>query len=109
RVRNTGYGVGLGGGARGVRLEDAGAVGIITSRPKNAWGTIEVFETQNVKAPAVGLSCEEYGLTENNQHPTVRMMLDGEIGGEVPVFNTIATVKGSTKPDEYIVLSAHFD
>src|SRR6185436_14676151 len=33
RVRSAGYGVGLGGGALGVRLEDAGAVGIITSRP----------------------------------------------------------------------------
>lgn len=113
RIRGTGYGMALGGGMLGVRLEDAGAAGIITSRPKNAWGTIEVFETLNLKAPAIGLSCEDYGLvyrlTENNQSPTIRMSLDAEILGEQPVFNTIATVKGSTQPDEYIVLSAHFD
>lgn len=113
RIRGTGRSMALGGGMLGVRLEDAGAAGIITSRPKNAWGTIEVFETLNLKAPAIGLSCEDYGLvfrlTENNQAPTLRLNLDAEILGEQPVFNTIATMKGTTKPDEYIVLSAHFD
>jgi hypothetical protein len=29
--------------------------------------------------------------------------------GEVPAFNTIGTIKGTEKPDEYVVLSAHFD
>ncbi len=113
RVRNTGYSMALGGGSLGVRLEEAGAAGIITSRPKNGWGTIEVFETYNTRTPAVGLSCEDYGLvyrlTENNQGPMVRVNLDAELLGERPVFNTIATVKGSARPDEYIVLSAHFD
>jgi Zn-dependent M28 family amino/carboxypeptidase len=27
----------------------------------------------------------------------------------VPVFNTIATIPGTEKPDEYVMLSAHFD
>ena len=26
-----------------------------------------------------------------------------------PAFNTIAMIKGSEKPDEYVMLSAHFD
>jgi Zn-dependent M28 family amino/carboxypeptidase len=29
--------------------------------------------------------------------------------GEVPTFNTIGEIKGSEKPNEYVVLSAHFD
>jgi carboxypeptidase Q len=29
--------------------------------------------------------------------------------GVVPTFNTIAEIKGSEKPNEYVMLSAHFD
>ncbi|HEU4629027.1 MAG TPA: M20/M25/M40 family metallo-hydrolase [Gemmatimonadaceae bacterium] len=112
-VRGTGYNLALGTGDLGVRMEEAGVAGVITSRPKDAWGTIEVFETYNTKAPAIALSCEDYGLvfrlTENEQHPTIRMNLDAELLGERPVFNTIATIRGSEKPDEYVLLSAHFD
>lgn len=113
RIAATGYSLALGTGSLGIRLEEAGAAGIITSRPKDAWGTIEVFETYNTKAPAVGLSCEDYGLvyrlTENNQHPTLRLNLDAELLGEQPIYNTVAMIKGSEKPEEYVVLSAHFD
>src|SRR5690606_27677665 len=56
---------------------------------------------------------EDYGLVwrlaENEQGPRLRITADAEFLGEVPVFNTIATIPGSEKPDEYIVLSAHFD
>ncbi len=112
-VRGTGYSLALGTGDLGLRLEEAGVAGMITSRPKNAWGTIEIFETYNKKAPAVALSCEDYGLvfrlTENGQNPKITMNLDAELKGEVPVFNTVAEIKGSEKPDEYVLLSAHFD
>lgn len=112
-VRGTGYSNALGTGSLGVRLEEAGVAGVITSRPKNAWGTIDVFETYNTKAPAIALSCEDYGLvfrlTENNQSPKMRINLDADVQGETPIFNTIGMLKGTEKPDEYIVLSAHFD
>ncbi len=112
-VRGTGYSVALGGGELGVRLEQAGAAGVITSRPKDAWGTIEIFETYNVKTPAIALSCEDYGLvfrlTENNQGPKLRLNLDAELLGEQPVFNTIGTLRGTEKPNEVVLLSAHFD
>jgi hypothetical protein len=88
---------GFGGGAQGA----------------GGWGVIEIFETYNTKAPAVTLDCEDYSLVyrlaENNQHPTVRLDLDATLLGEQPVFNTIATIKGTEKPDEYVMLSAHFD
>jgi hypothetical protein len=113
RIAATGYSLALGTGSLGIRMEQAGVAGFLTSRPKNGWGTIEIFETYNTKAPAIALSCEDYGLvyrlTEDNRHPQVRMNLDADLLGEQPVFNTIATIPGSSKKDEYVMLSAHFD
>ncbi len=112
-VRGTGYSLAIGTGELGLRLEQAGVAAVITSRPKDAWGTIEIFETYNLKAPAVALSCEDYGLvyrlTDNGQRPRITMNLDAQLMGEQPSFNTVAMIRGSEKPDEYVVLSAHFD
>ena len=77
------------------------------------WGTIEIFETYNTTAPAVTLECEDYGLlyrlAANHQTPTVKLDLDAQLLGEQPAFNTIGMIKGTEKPDEYVMLSAHFD
>jgi hypothetical protein len=77
------------------------------------WGVIEVFETYNTVAPAVTLTCEDYGLVyrlaETGMRPRVRLNLDATLLGEVPVFNTIGEIRGSEKPNEYVMLSAHFD
>ncbi len=112
-VRGTGYSLALGGGELAKRLEEGGAAAIISSRPKDGWGTYEVFETYTTHAPTVTLSCEDYGLvyrlTEGNDNPRIRMNLDADLHGEEPVFNTIAEIKGTEKPDEYVMLSAHFD
>jgi hypothetical protein len=112
-VRGTGLSLALGGGELAVRLEQAGAAGVISSRPTNSTGTFAVFETYTTKVPTVGLSCEDYGLvfrlTENNQHPRIRLNLDSELLGERPVSNLIGKIRGTEKPDEYVVLSAHFD
>jgi carboxypeptidase Q len=167
--RGTGYSVALGTGTLGLRLEQAGVAGMISSRPKlsgfrnpfaqpgqggpggggfgggqpaggqsargggpaasrpqptgggfgggaggsGGWGVIEVFETYNTRAPAVTLTCEDYGLlfrlAENRQRPMVRLDLDAELLGEQPAFNTIGMIRGTEKPDEYVMLSAHFD
>jgi hypothetical protein len=161
RYRGTGRTMGLGTGSLGLRLEEAGVAGMITSRNKlggfgipsgrggrgggrggrggraggdgsmrgggpapsitgpasgrgsGGWGTIEIFETYNTTAPAVTLSCEDYALVfrlaENGQKPMVRLDLDAQLLGEVPAFNTLATIRGSERPDEYVMLSAHFD
>lgn len=77
------------------------------------WGVVEVFETYNTTSPAVTLSCEDYGLVfrlaENGQKPMVRLALDAQLLGEQPAFNVIGTIRGVEKPDEYVMLSAHFD
>jgi hypothetical protein len=112
-VRGTGYSMALGGGALGLRLEKGGVAGILTSRPKDAYGTREIFETYNTRAPAISMSCEDYGLvfrlTERGDKPRLRLALDSRLLGEQPVFNTIATITGNEKPNEYVLLSAHFD
>jgi hypothetical protein len=112
-TRGTGYSLSLGGGSLSQRLDKAGVAGIITSRPKDSFGTMEIFETYSVVVPTIALSCEDYGLvyrlTENHQHPTVRLNLVGTLLGEQPVFNTIATLEGGAKKNEYVLLSSHFD
>ena len=113
RIEATGYSLALGTGSLGLRLEQAGIAGIVTSRPTNGWGTFQVFETYDTIAPAVALSCEDYGLvyrlTEDNRHPQLRMNLEAELLGEQPVANTIATIPGSKRKNEYVILSAHLD
>ena len=77
------------------------------------WGVIEIFETYNTVAPAMTLTCEDYSLVyrlaAHGQKPMVRIEADADLLGEVPAFNTIATIRGREKPDEYVILSAHFD
>jgi Zn-dependent M28 family amino/carboxypeptidase len=59
------------------------------------------------------LGCEDYGLVarlaERNQGPRLRATSTAEFTAEAPAINTIAELKGSAKPNEYVVLSAHFD
>ena len=94
-------------------LEEAGALGVLTTNWSEGWGTIRVFSggTQNV--PSAVFSCEDYGLLyrlhENAQDPVIRLDADAEFQGEVPTYNTIGRIEGSERPDEYILLSAHLD
>jgi hypothetical protein len=50
-----------------------------------------------------------YRLAEAHQGPRLRLNAQADFQGEKPVFNVIATIPGSEKPNEYIVLSAHYD
>ena len=50
----------------GMRLEKAGAAGVIVSnlasRDGRRWGTYTVFDTNNTTALGIAMSCEDYGL-----------------------------------------------
>lgn len=113
RIQATGYGTGLGTGFLGARLEQGGVAGVIASNWSRGWGVQKVFDSRTTKVPSLDLSCEDYGLlyrlADNKQGPKLRVRADAEYLGEVPVFNTIARMRGTQKPDEYVVLSAHFD
>ena len=94
-------------------LEQAGAAGVLTSLWSAGWGVTKVFQARTERVPSFDLSCEDYGLvyrlTEHGQGAVLRARADAERTGEVPVFNTIAEIRGTEKPDEYVMLSAHFD
>jgi carboxypeptidase Q len=95
------------------QLEEAGALGILESNWSNTSGTNKVFSTNTQNIPTLDLSCEDYGLVhrlaEHGMGPVVRVNAASEDLGEQPVFNTIGMIRGSELPDEYVMVSAHFD
>ncbi|HXM39271.1 MAG TPA: M20/M25/M40 family metallo-hydrolase [Gemmatimonadales bacterium] len=109
RVQRTGYA----GPALPRRLEAAGAAGAISSNWSQGWGVQKIFNTQTERAPVVDVACEDYGLlfrlAQNNQGPVVELTAESQALGERPVFNVVAEMKGSELPNEYVMLSAHFD
>ena len=96
-----------------VKLEKAGASGVIINNWSQGWGVDKVFNARTTTVPTLDLSCEDYGLVfrlaEHGQGPVLRVEAESQALGEVPVYNTIAEIRGSEKPDEYVMLSAHFD
>jgi carboxypeptidase Q len=86
---------------------------VLTSNWSKGWGTDKIFGAKTKQIPIVQLSCEDYGLVyrlaENRQGPRVRVNTKAEHRGDVPVFNAVAEIKGTEKPTEYVMLSAHFD
>lgn len=97
----------------GTRLARAGAAGLLTGYWSGGWGTTKVFDAPVGGPPAFVLGCEDYGLVyrlaEGGPPPVLRVEGDAKELGEVPVFNTLAELKGVEHPDEYVLLSAHFD
>jgi hypothetical protein len=96
-----------------IALENAGALGIITSYWSNAFGANKIFSASTKKVPTVDLSLEDYGLlfrlAESGKKPQIHLNAQSKETGVQPTFNTIAEIKGTEKPDEYVMLSAHFD
>ncbi len=108
-MNNTGY------TSRNINkaLEAAGAVGIVQSRWSNGFGANKIFSAGTDKIPAVDLSLEDYGLlyrmVKNGSNPQIKVVAESTDMGAVPTFNTIATIPGKELPNEYVILSAHFD
>jgi len=115
RLQRTGYwGTGVAAAAAlSRRLEAAGAAGIIGSLWSQGWGVQKIFTAYTDRAPVLDIACEDYGLlyrlAENKQGPIVEATVESQALGEVPVFNVIGEIKGSQLPNEYVMLSAHFD
>src|SRR5690606_2171079 len=94
-------------------LESAGAVGIIQSYWSRGFGANKIFGARAKNIPTIDLLLEDYGLVyrlaKNGKKPVIRLMAESKELGEVPTFNTIATIPGGEKADEYVMLSAHVD
>ena len=109
QIRNTGY------NSRTLKraLEEAGAAAIIQSRWSKGFGANKIFSANTKTIPVIDISLEDYGmiyrLAENGGKPVLKVVSKSKELGRVPTFNTIATIPGTEFPDEYVVLSAHFD
>lgn len=94
-------------------LHRAGVAGAFTSVWSGGYGARRVFGDRDGLFPMVTLSCEDFGLlarlAEHGQAPRVRVDARSRDRGQVPVFNTIGTIRGTERPDEYVLLSAHLD
>ena len=96
-----------------VALENAGAVGVLTNTWSQGWGVDKVFQARTQRVPQLDVSCEDYGLlfrlAQNGDSPVLRVDARAELPGDVPAMNTIGEIRGRRLPNEYVVLSAHFD
>jgi len=94
-------------------LEDAGAAGIVASNWSRGFGVNKIFSARTKNIPTVDLELEDYAmlyrLAESGSTPKLKIVAQSKELGRVPTFNTIAEITGSEKPEEYIILSAHFD
>lgn len=108
-IRRTGY------SSRTITepLEEAGAVGIATSYWSKGFGATKIFSARTKKIPTISLQLEDYGmlyrLVEHGEQPKIKIVAESKELGAMPTFNTIAEIKGTEKPDEYVILSAHLD
>ncbi len=109
RIANTGY------TARDLPavLEEAGAAGIVMSNWSEGFGTNKVFGARTETIPTIDVLLEDYGMlyrmVKSGNEPVIRVNAQSKDHGIVPTFNTIAEIPGTEKPDEYIILSAHYD
>ena len=100
-------------------IESAGALGVLWSDWSGGWGSQRLFALNTrfgaatSTIPAVDLSCEDYGLVwrlaAKDQGPKLRVVAESTMMDDVPVANVIGEIRGTELPDEYVVLSAHFD
>ena len=115
-LKKTGYsnwrGTGL--NEEGIKLlESSGAAGIIASYWSREIGSNKIFGASTEKIPSVDIELEDYTMlyrmAEYGDKPIVKIVAESKDLGTAPVFNTIAQIKGTEKPEEYVILSAHFD
>ena len=94
-------------------IEDAGAVGIVSSYWSKAFGSNKIFGARTKKIPTVDVELEAYTmlyrLVEYGEKPRIKIVAESKDLGMAPTFNTVAQIKGTEKPEEYVILSAHFD
>lgn len=94
-------------------LEKAGAAAIFQSRWSSGFGANKIFGARTENIAMIDISLEDYGLlwrlAEYGNKPKVKLVAESKDLGKMPTFNTIATIPGTEKPDEYVILSAHFD
>jgi hypothetical protein len=96
-----------------VLLAGAGAAGVVTSEWTGGWGTQRVHDAFGIPVPVVDVTCEDFGLlhrlASRGQGPVIRVDATAQFTGAGNAMNTVAVIPGRALPNEYVVLSAHFD
>ena len=95
-------------------LVRAGVAGVLSNSWSRGWGVDKIQSARVGGVPSFDVSCEDYSLlarlASHGQGPRVHAIAEAKLAPtESPVFNTIAEIKGSEKPNEYVMLSAHLD
>jgi hypothetical protein len=101
-------------------LKDEGVLGLLTADPRSHNGSLNAeaagsFTTKKPLAPASFIVTEEQysrmqRLVEKNQPVTVRFDLKAKVSdADVDGANIIAEIPGRKKPDEVVMIGAHFD
>jgi len=113
RIARTGYAFAYRRHSLLRRLAQAGVAGLLANEWSEGWGTDRIFGAEVDGVPVVDVSCEDYGLLSrlagHHQGPVVELAAQSEAGGEIPVFNVVAELRGAELPGEPVVLSAHLD
>ncbi len=95
------------------KLEQAGAAGILSSYWSRGFGVNKIFSAGTKKAPVFDIALEDYGqlyrMIQHGTTPKVKIVANSKDRGTAPTFNTVAEIRGSEKPNEYVILSAHLD
>lgn len=108
-IANTGYT----GSTLPEALEKAGAAAIAISNWTGIMGANRIFGARTKKIPTIDIAVEDYGMlyrmAVNGLSPRIRIHVQSKELGMVKTFNTIGRIEGKEKPDEYVILSAHFD
>lgn len=94
-------------------LEEAGAAALVSSYWSKGFGVNKIFSARTKKIPTIDMALEDYAMiyrmVEYGDKPQIKIVAKSKELGNVPTFNTIAEIKGTEKPEEYVILSAHFD
>jgi carboxypeptidase Q len=95
------------------QLEDAGAAAIVSSLWTGGWGSNRIFGTKTKKIPHVDIRMEDYQMlyrfTIRGIRPRLQITTSSKHLGPMPAQNTLAEIKSTVNPEQYVMLSAHFD
>ncbi|WP_068598558.1 M20/M25/M40 family metallo-hydrolase [Vaginella massiliensis] len=94
-------------------LESKGAVGIAISNWSGIMGANRIFDAKTKKIPMIDIEFENYSmlyrLASNNKKTKIKLDVQSKDLGVAKTFNTLGYIEGKEKPQEYVILSAHFD
>ncbi|WP_118976800.1 M28 family peptidase [Taibaiella koreensis] len=95
------------------QLEAAGAAALVSSYWTGGWSSNRIFGTKTKKIPHVDVRMEDYQMlcrfVQRGITPRLQIATTSKHLGPMPAQNTLAEIKSKVNPEQYVMLSAHFD